>query len=184
MANIPVFNCDNISIGPGIMFIGAAGTTPTIDVGAISEDGMEITVTQEFVDVMQGNPKSLVCRFKTGEDVELVASGLEWNLPNLAFALGGGVTTSTSTLDTYAFGSSPSVDDVAVRIQHAMPAGDTISFLLWRAQILGEWTLTLAQDELQTFPYSFKGLIATQNWGGETLPVGEQFFRIEREKVT
>jgi hypothetical protein len=184
MANIPTFNCDNISIGPGIFFIGAAGTTPTIDIGAISEDGMEITVTQEFLDVFQGNPKSLTCRFKTGEDVELVASGLEWNLPNLVFALGGGVTTSTATLDTFSFGSSPSTDDVAVLIQHAMPSGDTVSFYLWKAQVLGDWSLTLAQDELQTFPFSFKGLVATQNWGGEALPVGQQLFRIVREKVT
>lgn len=184
MANTPSFNCNNITVGPGIFYIGAVGTTPSTDIGAISEDGMEIAVTQEFLDVYQGNPKARVCRFKTSEEMEITATGIEWDLLNLPIALGSGVTTSSATLDTYAYGGDPNSSEAAISIQHALPAGDTISIYVWRAAVLGDWTLTMAQDELHTFPFSFVGLVATQNWGGETLAVGQQLFRIHREKVT
>lgn len=164
------------------MFIGPAGTTPTLDVGAIAEDGMEFTVTREFLEVFQGSPKSLIQRFVTEETVELTVQSLEWNLLNLVTALGTGVTTSDSSIDTYSFGGDPDTDKVAVKVEHALPSGNTISILIWLAQSLGEWTLSLAQDELQTFPFSFKALNATESWDGVALPVNQNLFRIVREK--
>ncbi len=183
MANVPAFITDNISVGPGILFIGLAGATPTIDVGAIAEDGMEFNVTREFLDVFQGSPKSLIKRFVIGEEVELIAQGIEWNLFNLALALGTGVTTSDANTDSYSFGEDPDTLEVAVLLQHALPSGHTISIRLWRAQSNGEWTTSLAQDELQQFPFSFKALSSTLGWDQESLPIGQKLFRIVREKV-
>ena len=183
MANVPNYNANNISIGPGIIYIGAAGTTPSVDVGAISEDGIEITVSQEFLEVFQGSPKQRIIQFKTDESIEFTATGIEWDLIKLATALGAGVTTSSGTLDTFAFGGDPDTDQVAVLIQHTLPSGHTISISIWKAQASGEWSLSLAQDELSTFPYSFRGLVATVNWGNEALPVGQQLFRITRQKA-
>lgn len=184
MANIPAFTTDNISLGPGIVFIGPVGATPTVDVGAIQEDGIEFTVTRELLEVFQGSPKSRIANFVTGETVEMTAQTLEWNLLNLPFAMGTGVTTSSATIDTYAFGSDPDLDEVALRIQHALPSGHTVLIDIWRAQPIGEWTMTLAQDELQQFPFGFRALVATTEWDGSALPVGEQLFRITREKPT
>lgn len=182
MSNVPIFDTDNISIGPGVLFVGPSGTTPTLDVGAIAEDGMEFTVTREFLEVFQGSPKTLIKRFVTEETVELSVQSLEWNLLNLVTALGTGVTTSDGAQDTYSFGGDPDTNDVAVKVQHTLPSGNTISILIWLAQPLGEWTLSLAQDELQTFPFSFKALESTLSWDGVALPVNQKLFRIIREK--
>jgi len=182
MANVPSYNSNNISLGPGILYVGLAGTTPTIDVGAISEDGIEITVSQEFLEVFQGSPKQLIKQFKTDEGMEIVATGIEWNLINLAFALGAGVTSSSASQDTFAFGGDPDTDLIALKIEHTLPSGNTISIYVWQAQASGEWSLSLAQDELSTFPYSFKALVSTVNWNSTALPVGEQLFKIVRQK--
>lgn len=182
MANIPSYTVDNITLGPGILFIGAVGTTPTTDVGAISEDGMEFTVSREFLEVFQGQPKTLITTFPLEEVVEVVVQGIEWNLMNLPTALGAGVTTSVGDVETFSFGGSAGITEVAVNIQHAMPSGHTVSIYLWRAQPSGEWTMSMSQDTLHTFPWSFKALQATTAWDGSALPVGQQLFRVVREK--
>ena len=37
MSNVPSYTADNISLGPGILYVGVVGTTPSIDVGAIAK---------------------------------------------------------------------------------------------------------------------------------------------------
>lgn len=144
---------------------------------------MEFKVTREFLEVNQGSPKVLIKQFVTGETVELTCQTIEWNLMNLALALGTGVTTSTASKDTYSFGADPGTDEVAVHVQHALPSGHTISIYMWRAQPTGEWSLALKQDELQQFPFGFKALQATTAWDGSALAVGQQLFRVTRFKI-
>jgi hypothetical protein len=182
LANIPSYTVNNISLGPGILYIGLAGTTPTIDAGAISEDGMEFNVTREFLEVFQGQPRTLITTFPISETVELTIQGIEWDLMQLPMALGCGVTTFSSTLETFSFGGDTANDRVAVIVQHAMPSGNTVSIYLWTAEPLGEWTMSMAPDTLHTFPYSFRAVVSTTDWGGTALPVGQQLFRIVREK--
>lgn len=181
MANVPLYTVDNITLGPGILFVGPTGTTPTVDVGAISEDGMEFTVGREFLEVFQGQPKTLIVTFPLSETVEVKVQGIEWNLMNLPKALGAGVTTSVGGVETFSFGGDPGIDEVAVLIQHAMPSGDTVSIYMWRCQPSGEWTMSMAQDTLHTFPWSFKALEATTAWDGSALAVGQRLFRIRRD---
>lgn len=183
MANVPNYDANNISIGPGVIYIGLAGTTPSIDVGAISESGIELTVGSEFLEVNQGSPKQLIKIFKTSETMDIVATGIEWDLLKLPFALGAGVTTSSASQDTFSFGGDPDTNNVALRIDHTLPSGHTISIYIWNAQPSGEWTLNMAQDTLTAFPYTFKALVSTLNWGNEALPVGQQLFRIVRQKA-
>ncbi len=183
MANIPTYDADNISLGPGILFVGLVGSTPTIDVGAISEDGMEFTVSREFIEVYQGQPKTLIKTFPSEEVVEVTCNTIEWNLVNLALALGSGVTTSDASTDSFSFGADPANDEVAVHIQHALPSGHTVSIYMWRAQPSGEWSMSMSQDTLHTFPYSFKALQATTDWEGNALPAGQQLFKIVRFKA-
>lgn len=182
MSNVPNYNTQNISLGPGVAYIGAAGTTPLTDVGAIHDDGMELTVTREFLDVFQGSPKVLIKRFVTGETVELTVKGIEWNLINLALALGTGVTTSSASQDTYSFGEDPDATEVAVQVVHSMPTGHTITLRLWRSQTVGEWKTALKQGELHSFPLSFKALSSTLTWDGQQLAVGKRLFQIVRQK--
>jgi hypothetical protein len=182
VANISNYNTQNISLGPGVAYIGLAGTTPLTDVGAIHDDGMELTVTREFLDVFQGSPKVLIKRFVTGEKVELAIKGIEWNLINLALALGTGVTTSSAAQDTYAFGEDPNATEMAVQVLHSMPSGNTITLRLWRTQPVGEWKTALKQGELHSFPLSFVALSSTLKWDNSVLVVGKRLFEIVRQK--
>lgn len=182
MANVPSYTVNNISLGPGILYLGLTGSTPSQDAGAISEDGMEFNVTREFLEVFQGQPRQLITTFPISESAELTISGIEWNLMKLPLALGAGVTTWSSTKETFSFGGDPGVDEVALIVQHAMPSGNTVSIYFWRAQPSGEWNMSMAPDTLHTFPYSFKALVATTDWGGTALPVGQQLFRVVRDK--
>ncbi len=182
MANVPVYNADNISLGPGILYIGVAGTTPTTDVGAIAEDGMEMTVSREYLEVFQGSPKQLIKQFVTSESCEVVMNTIEWNLLQLPRALGAGVTTSSAGSDTFSFGGDPNTSELAVHIRHSLPSGHTISIYIWKAQASGEWVMNMAQDTLHNFPFSLKALVATTAWDGTALAVGQQLFRIVRFK--
>jgi len=182
LANTSNYNVGNISLGPAVMYVGPAGTTPSIDVGAIHEDGMELSVNREFLEVFQGSPRTLIKQFVIGETVELSVQTLEWNLLNLAIALGAGITTSSASEDTFDFGGDPDTDEIAVRIVHTLPTGHTVSFYFWRCQPNGEWSLNLQQDELHSFPFGIKALEATVAWDSSALAVGQRYFRIVRQK--
>ena len=183
MANTPNYTTSRISIGPGIAYLGVAGTTPLTDIGAISEDGLELNLTQEYLEVFQGSPKALITQFKTSEDLEVKITGLEWNLMELPIALGAGVTTSSASVDTFAFGGDPVTTALAARIEHSMTSGQTISIYIWRANISGSWNIKMAQDTLHNFPYTFKALVATIAWDSSALPVKEQLFKIKHQKT-
>ena len=184
MANVPNYTVANISLGPGICYLGVAGTTPTVDIGAISTAGLELNLTQTYLEVFQGSPKSLITQFKTEENLEVKITGIEWNLMELPIALGAGVTTSSASQDTFAFGGSPTTTALAAKIVHSMPSGHTISIYVWQANISGSWQLKMAQDTLHDFPYTFKALVATVAWDGVTaLGAGSQLFKIVRQKA-
>jgi hypothetical protein len=155
----------------------------TVDIGAIAEDGMTFTVSREYLEVFQGSPKTLIKQFVTQENAELVANAIEWNLLNLPLALGAGVTSSSASQDTLAYGGDPATKEIAVKIQHTLPSGHTVSIFIWKAQASGEWELNLAQDQIQSFPYSFKALIATQSWDGVALASNQNLFKIVRQKT-
>ena len=184
MANIPAYNTQNISIGPGVVYLGLSGTTPTHDIGAIDKAGVDINLSQTYLEVFQGSPKALAKQFKTSEDLEVVITGLEWNLTDLAIALGAGVTTSSASQDTFTFGGDPNTSILAVKINHTMPIGHTISIYIWQAQVSGKWAIKMAQDTLHTFPFTFKALVSTLAWDNVTvLATGAQLFKIVRQKT-
>lgn len=183
MANIPNYTVKNISLGPGILYAGLAGATPSLDIGAIAPDGIEINVKRSFLEVFQGQPKSLIAQFVTQEDVDAKIESLEWNLLNLPIALGSGVTTSSASADTFSFGGDPATTYVAMRVQHATPTGETVSFYFWRCQPTGEWKLSMKEATLHQFPFGFKVLQTTVAWDGSSLPTAQQYFRVIRQKV-
>ena len=182
MANIPSYTLGNLSLGPGILYIGVSGTTPSQDVGAISEDGMTFNVKREFLEVYQGQPKTLIKTFPTQETAEITCNSIEWDLPKLALALGAGVTTSSASQDTFAFGGDPDNDLVAIHLRHTLPSGQTVSIYVWQAQPSGEWSMDMKQDTLHTFPFSFKAIAATVAWDGSALASGQNLFKIVRFK--
>jgi hypothetical protein len=181
--NVPTFTSSNFSFGPGRLFLGAAGTTPSVDVGGITEEGISVTLMNKKKDITQGNPKIPVYTFSQEQGVTLKLSGIEWNVTTLLYGLGSGNTTSVSSQDTLSFGGDPLVEAVALWAQHYMAvAGHTLNMYVWRAVSDGDIEMALNHDE-HKFPYQWKAQRSTTNWAGATLAFDEQLIQIYRQKT-
>lgn len=181
--NVPTFTTSNFSFGPGRLFIGAAGTTPTVDVGGITEDGVQIDLKNSKQHIFQGNPKVKVYTFSKEQAVDVKISGIEWNVNSLQYALGSGNTTSVTATDTLAFGGDPLVDAVAIHVQHYMAAaGHTLNAYVWRAVSDGDVSLNINHDN-HKFPYMWTAQRVTTNWAGATLAYDERLISIVRQKT-
>ena len=181
--NVPSFTENNFSFGPGILKVGAAGATPTVDVGAIVEDGITITKKSAKKMIKQGNPKIGVYAFaqEVGAEVDFV--GIEWNLNTLPYAIGAGNTTSSGSADTFAFGGDPLVKQVAISIQHEMAVtGHTLDVYVWKAvSAQDDMAIKLGADEHQ-FPRKYSALRSATDWAGGALPKTERILKIVRTK--
>jgi hypothetical protein len=172
--NVPNFTTSKFSFGPGVLYLGAAGTTPTVDVGGITEDGIKVAMMSKKKDIHQGNPKLVCYTFNQEQGMEIELSGIEWNFDSLAYALGAGNTTVSGTEETFAFGGDPLCQTVAIRIVHQMAtSGHTMLAYVWQAVSNGDLELTFGHDE-HKFPMKWKAQRCTTNWAGATLPYDEQ----------
>lgn len=180
--NLPTYNTDNFSFGPGRLFIGAAGTTPSVDVGGITEDGITIAPENTSKDIFQGNPKLIAYTFNQQQGVKVNATGIEWNFTNLAYALGAGNTTSSGTEDTFAYGGQPLTSQVALHVQHQMAVtGHTLDAYIWQAVSDGNPTMPLNHDE-HKFALAWKAQRVATDWSGAALATDEQLMKIIRVK--
>lgn len=180
--NLPTYDENNFSFGPGRLFLGAAGTTPTVDVGAITEDGIVISPENTTKDIFQGNPKTIVYTFNQQQGVIVEATGIEWNFTNLAYALGAGNTTSSGTEDTLTYGGQPLTSKVALHVQHQMAVtGHTMNAYIWQAVSNGNPVIPLTHDEHQ-FALSFKAQRVATDWSGAALGTSAQLMKIARIK--
>jgi hypothetical protein len=177
MANTPNYQVNRVSWGPAVLYLGAAGATPTVDVGAIAEDGVGFEFEVEKKEINQGNPKVPIIIFAQAQSVKMSVTGIEWNFTNLAYALGAGNTTVSGTQETFAFGGDPVVKVSALRMVHQMGSGQTMIINVWRATSDGGVASKLGQDE-HGFPMTFKALNATTNWGGASLAVTERLVQL------
>jgi len=171
--NVPAYTTNNISIGPGILYLAASGTTPTVDVGAVRSG--ELSITREKLDIDQGFPAQPIVSYAIAEDVSLTINAIEWDFTHLAQALGAGVA-SASQFD---FGGDPNFSEVALKYVHRMAAGSTLVIDIWKSNGSGEITTTFG-DDVQEFPYSFNALNATTSWDAVTLASDQSMFQIRR----
>lgn len=178
--NIPSGSTNNISFGPGRLFLGVAGATPTTDVGFISEDGITIEVQSERRDILQGNPKLVEYTFSQTQGVMVNLTSIEWDLLRLADVFGAGVTTSSGSEVTVAFGGDPLVRQVAIHVQHQMAVtGNTLNAYVWKAVSDTSLPIPLGADE-HSFELSFKAQRSSTDWNGATLSYAEQLVKFER----
>jgi hypothetical protein len=173
--NVPNYTTNNVSIGPGILFLGVSGQTPTTDVGAVK--GGELTITREKLAVEQGFPAQEIISYAIKETVTLTVQSIEWNFENLRFALGAGVATATQ----FDFGGDMNFTQCAVKYQHRIPAGATIEIDIWRCDGAGDMTTSFAGQDVHEFPYSFNALNATTDWAGNTLEDVKSLFQMRRQ---
>lgn len=178
--NIPSGSTNNISFGPGRVFLGAAGATPTTDVGYISEDGITIEVQSERRDIVQGNPKLVEYTFSQTQGVMVNLTSIEWNLIGLSRIFGAGVTTSTASEKTIAFGGDPLVEQMAVHIEHQMAVtGNTMNAYVWKAVSDTSLSIPLGADE-HSFEIALKAQRSATDWNGAALAYNEQLVKFER----
>ncbi len=179
--NLPTVTTNDISFGPGRLFLGPVGSTPTTDVGAITEDGVTVEFASEQRDIMQGNPKLIELTFIQQQSVMVRVTSIEWNFDSLTYALGAGNTSSSGTFEAFAFGGEPCVTEVVLHVQHQMcQSGNTINVYVWRAVGEGNVSLPFTHDEHQ-FEYGFKALRASTDWASAGLAADEQLIQILRE---
>ena len=186
--NLPQFDTNRFSIGPCVIYLGAAGSTPTIDVGAV-ESGATLTTTRAKEEIFQGFPKTLVAQFATQETAVLKLSGIEWNVNNLMYALGAGTTTVSASQEVLEFGGQISFTQVSLKLVHQTPNGWTVNIMIWQAQGDGALEMNFG-DTHHKMPYTFNAMVpwnntarACKGWDGGTLAAGKQMFKIVVEKA-
>ncbi len=178
--NVPAFIEGDFSFGPGRLFLGVSGTTPTVDIGAITEDGITIEMINEKRDIMQGNPKLIVFTFSQVQGAMVRVTGIEWDFDTHTYALGAANTTTDASFKTFSMGGDPLVEKVAIHVQHQMAVlGHTLNAYIWQAVSEGNLSLPLGHDEHQ-FEYSWKAQRSVTNWAGDSLAFDEEILRIER----
>ena len=182
--NIPDYDTDKFSFGPGILYMGVEGTTPLVDVGAVKEDGAEFSVERKSIQVKQGSPKSLIAEYVNEEEVKVKITGIEWNLDNLAYILGAGTTGGIGGVtETFEFGGSMTKNKRALRFVHRMPDGSTIDIHVFKAQGSGKIVIPFKGDDMHEFPFEFAALEGVTNFEGGALAAGKKLFKIIRTKA-
>ena len=180
--NLPTYDADNFSFGNGVLYIGATGATPTIEIGAVKGDAA-VSIERTLLEVMQGSPQSLVKQYATQEKVSLKVTGIEWNMDNIAYVLGAGTTTDAPPEDILEFGGSMTVEEYALRFVHQIPTGGTIDIQLFRAQGAGVLEIAMKETDVHEFPFEFKALEGTVDFGNVALATGKKKFKIIKTKA-
>jgi hypothetical protein len=180
--NIPTVTTNDISFGPAVLYLGTSGTTPLVDVGSISEDGVSLEITSEKKYISQGNPRLNIYAFTQAQGAMVKVSSIEWDFTNLTYAMGAGETASPGGgLTTFKYGGDPLATLVALHIQHYMAvSGNTMNVKVWTAQSDAGVSVQFGQDE-HSFEYSWTAIRSTTNWGGDSLGEKVQLLEISRQ---
>lgn len=185
-ANLPSYSTARLAVGGARLFIGAIGTTPsstTGDMGALDPDaGINITISRSFGEIRQGMPSLPIQSFVTQEDMMVEVSGYEVNPELMRYAMGAGVTTSSSTTESYSLGGDPAVTTCAVWVRHEMLNGHTMHFYLWKGEGRTDSMPLTFNLSPTTFPLKFRALHASTDWAGTALNSKAQLFKMLYEK--
>ena len=172
--NMPTVTSKLLTFGPGVLYLGVAGATPTVEVGSV-EAKMSIGVKRTSLELYQGSPATLVEQVCTKEEVDVSFTGLELNLVNLKYALGAGELSNGDK--TMGFGGDMDYSNVALKFVHQTAAGGTVTVSLWAANGSGEASLDFG-EEWTKFPLKFSGKQSATDWAGATLAAKQQIFKI------
>lgn len=180
--NVPSYETDRFSFGPGVLYMGAPGTTPTLDIGAVKGDA-ELTITRKMLEMKQGSPQSLVKKYCVEESVTLKVNGAEWDTNNLAYALGAGVTAATGPQETFEFGGDTDVNNRALRYVHRTPDGGTVDIHIFQAEGGGSLAAAMKETDWHEFPYEFSAIEGTTDFAGAALAAKKKKIKIIRTKA-
>lgn len=180
--NVPAYTVSRFSFGPGILYMGAPGTTPTYDIGAVKGDA-ELSVQRVTLELKQGSPQSLVKKFAVEENVSLKVTGVEWNMNNIAYALGAGVTSQSGANEILEFGGELTFTTRAVRFLHIAPDGSTIDLHLFNSEGAGELAIAYKETDFHEFPIQFNALEGSVDFANSALANNKKKFKIIRTRA-
>lgn len=179
MANVPSYDTERLSFGPGIIYIGAVGSTPTLDIGAVKGD-MALNIERVPLEVKQGSPQSLIKQYVVEENVSISGVSIEWNLDNIAYILGAGVTSVNGASEVMEFGGDADTTSRAVRMVHRTPDGGTIDVHIFDAQGAGGLAIAIKEQDMHELPFEFKALEASLDFTGATPATNKKKLKIIR----
>lgn len=183
MYNLPSGDITQVSVGPGRLLLGTAGATPSTDVGYV-KGAATLTIERKQSEVRQGSPQTIVDAFAVEENVMLEITGIQWNLDALQRVVGDGATSVSGADTILKVGGTPAVAKMALRFQHVMPNGGTVTVDIWKAIGEGNIAVAVNPDDQHEMPYKFKAIYpGTTDWGGATLANGQQLVKISRTAV-
>lgn len=180
MYNNPSGDVNKISLGPGIVYIGTTGSTPTIDVGYVKGEAT-LTFERSQTEIRQGSPQTIVDALVNSENVMIEFSGIEWNLDNLLYALGDGATSVSGATDIYKVGGKPVVQKRSLMFFHKMADGSSLFVDLWKAVPEGVITSKVSPTDPHEQAYKWKAMDpGNTDWAGGTLSDGQRLVRVRR----
>ena len=162
--------------------MGALGTTPTVEIGQVKGDA-ELSVERTRLEVKAGSPQSLIKTYAVEEIIMLKATAIEWNLDNIAYVLGAGVTAASDPEETLDFGGDMDTTNRAIRFLHIQPDGSTIDIHLFKAEGAGKLAIALKETDMHEFPLEFHALEATVDFENAALADNKKKFKIIRTKA-
>lgn len=180
--NVPSYDTTRFSFGPGILYMGVAGTTPLVDIGAVKGDA-ELSIQRNVLEMKQGSPQTLVKKFAVEENVSLKVTGVEWDLDNISYALGAGTTSISGANEILEFGGDLTFSQRALRYVHIAPDGSTIDLQIFLAEGSGEMAIAYKETDFHEFPYTFNALEASVNFSNQALATNKKKFKIIRTRV-
>jgi len=180
--NVPGGDTAKMSFGPGKFYLGPLGSTPTIEVGYVKGDA-ELNITRTLLEVLAGSPQSLVKQYAIKEEVGIKFTGIEWNLDNIAYALGAGETSVSGADDILEFGGDMDVSNRALRFVHIQPDGGTLDLHMFKVEGSGEISAAIKESEMHELPFEFKALEATLDFENALPAAKKKKFKIIRTRV-
>lgn len=180
--NVPVYETARFSFGPGILYMGVAGATPSVDIGAVKGDA-ELLIQRVTLEVRQGSPQTLVKKYAVEENVSLKLTGIEWDLNNIVYALGAGITSLSGAQEILEFGGDIDFNTRALRYVHIKPDGSTVDVHIFLGEGKGELPISFKEKDVHEFSYEFNALEGTVDFSNVALANKKKKFKIIHTKV-
>lgn len=177
--NVPNYDTKKFTFGPGRLYLGAVGATPTFEIGQVKGDA-SLMVKRTSLDVLAGSPQTLIQQYAVKEEISLKVTGIEWNFNALAQILGAGTTALTGVTETFEFGGTMTISERALLYRHIMADGSTLDIEMYRVQGSGEIEASIKEADMHELSYEFVGLEGTTNFANAALAAGKKMVKLVR----
>ena len=182
MYNNPSGTIGQVTLGPGVIYLGSSGSTPSVDVGYV-RGSATLNFKREQVEIRQGSPQTIVDALASAEDVMIEFTGIEWDMDNLLHVLGDGATSVSGAQEILKMGGTPANAKKALRYVHRMSDGGTLEVDIWKCIGEGTFEASINPDDLHEIKYKFKAIDpGSTDWAGASLTDGQKLVKVIRTR--